>query len=96
MNKCGDCEFFGDYDKIIVGPWEPVPGTNGRQYRTPYLATHSIYIQFFHQLQVTHHLQATTDRNEDPCLCGSAGLSTLRAEDLDEAEILPRLRPKAR
>ena len=37
MNKCGDCEFFGDYDKIIVGPWEPVPGTNGRQYRTPYL-----------------------------------------------------------
>ena len=34
---CGDCEFFGDYDKAVVGPWEPVPGTNGRQYRTALL-----------------------------------------------------------
>ena len=34
---CGDCEFFGDYDTAVVGPWEPVPGTNGRQYRTALL-----------------------------------------------------------
>ena len=26
---CGECEYFGDYDKQILGPWEPVPGSEG-------------------------------------------------------------------
>lgn len=34
---CGECEYFGDYDKQILGPWEPVPGSEGKFYRTPFL-----------------------------------------------------------
>lgn len=34
---CGDCEFFGDFDKQILGPWEPIPGTDGKFYRQPFL-----------------------------------------------------------
>lgn len=37
MKTCGECEFFGDYDKIIDGPWEPVPGSGGKFYRKPFL-----------------------------------------------------------
>lgn len=36
VKLCADCEFFGDYDKIISGPWEPVPGSGGKFYRTPF------------------------------------------------------------
>lgn len=35
--KCGDCEFFGDYDKIIFGDWEPIPESGGKFYRRPLL-----------------------------------------------------------
>lgn len=34
---CGECEYFGDYDKIISGPWEPVPGSGGKFFCTPFL-----------------------------------------------------------
>lgn len=34
---CGDCEFFGDYDKIVTGEWEPVPESGGKFYRRPFL-----------------------------------------------------------
>ena len=27
MNTCGECEFFGDFDGYIFGPWELTPGT---------------------------------------------------------------------
>lgn len=27
MNTCGECEFFGDFDGYIFGPWEFTPGT---------------------------------------------------------------------
>lgn len=37
IKKCGQCEFFGDYDKIINGPWEQVPESGGKFYRTPFL-----------------------------------------------------------
>ena len=35
MNTCGECEFFGDFDGHIFGPWEPIPGS--KFYRTPFL-----------------------------------------------------------
>lgn len=34
---CGDCEFFGDYDKIVTGEWELVPESGGKFYRRPFL-----------------------------------------------------------
>lgn len=36
VRLCGECEFFGDYDKIIYGPWEPIPSSGGKFYRTPF------------------------------------------------------------
>lgn len=37
MATCGECEFFGNYDAMINGPWEPVPGSGGKFYQTPFL-----------------------------------------------------------
>lgn len=34
---CGECEYFGDYDKIIAGPWEPDQESGGKYYTSRFL-----------------------------------------------------------
>ena len=37
MPKCGECEYFGDFDKMILGEITEVPGSDGRQFYRPFI-----------------------------------------------------------
>ena len=37
MAKCGECEYFGDFDKMILGGITEVPGSDGKQFYRPFI-----------------------------------------------------------